>query len=220
MHHILQQLIDGVVLTGDVLTDVRILLMKCGHLHTLEHCMRVSRQAYQLARRFSVNADEAVVAGLLHDISDIVPSSEMVALAEALKLDVLPEERHFPPILHQRLSAEIAREIFRIDNRAVLSAIGCHTTLRKGASSLDKVVFLADKIQWNQPSTPPLRDAILICLDKSLDAAALCYLNCLWERRSDLAVIHPWMQEARNELLAMDKENSSGLTGLKKGLSD
>ncbi len=220
MHHILQQLIDGVVLTGDVLTDVRILLMKCGHLHTLEHCMRVSREAYQLARRFSVNADEAVVAGLLHDISDIVPSSEMVALAEALKLDVLPEERDFPPILHQRLSAEMAREVFRIDNRAVLSAIGCHTTLRKEASSLDKVVFLADKIQWDQPSTSPLRDAILLCLDKSLDAAALCYLNYLWERRNDLAVIHPWMQEARNELLAMDKENSSGLTGLKKGLSD
>jgi hypothetical protein len=62
MHHILQQLIDGVVLTGDVLTDVRILLMKCGHLHTLEHCMRVSREAYQLARRFSVNADGAIFA--------------------------------------------------------------------------------------------------------------------------------------------------------------
>mgnify|MGYP000862973795 CR=1 FL=1 len=220
MHHIVQQLIDGVILTGDVFTDVRTLIMKWGLSYTLEHCMRVSRQAHQLAARFSVNTDEAQIAGLIHDISDIVPGSEMMPLAEAFSLEILPEERYFPPILHQRLSAEMAREIFQIDNRSILSAIGCHTTLKKGASPLDKVVFLADKIEWDQPSTAPLRDAILVALDESLDAAALCYLDYLWKNRRDLAVIHPWMQEARNELLAMDKENSSGLTGLKKGLND
>jgi predicted HD superfamily hydrolase involved in NAD metabolism len=214
VHYLFEQLTEGTRFTGDMPKDVRTLFLKWDLSHTLEHCMRVSREAHQLARRFSINADEALVAGLLHDISDIVPISEMVALAEALKLDVLPEERVFPPILHQRLSAEMAREIFRIDNRAVLSAIGCHTTLKKGASSLDKVVFLADKTQWDQPSTSPLRDAIQICLDKSLDAAALCYLNYLWERRSDLGIIHPWMREAREELLAIDIEKFSGVIQL------
>ena len=214
MHYLLRQLTEGIRFTGDMPKDVRTLFLKSGLSHTYEHCMRVSQAANQLARRFSINADEAMVAGLLHDISDIVPISEMVALAEALKLDVLPEERDFPRILHQRLSAEMAREIFRIDNGSILSAIGCHTTLKKGASQLDKVVFLADKIQWDQPSTSPLRDAILICLDKSLDAAALCYLNYLWERRSDLGIIHPWMREAREELLAIDIEKFSGVIQL------
>ncbi len=214
MHYLFEQLTKGIRFTGDVPTDVRALFLKWGLSHTSEHCMRVSKEASQLARRFSINVGEALAAGLLHDISNIVPRSEMVALAEALKLDVLPEERDFPAILHQRLSAEMARDIFQIDNRSILSAIGCHTTLKKGALSLDKVVFLADKIQWDQPSTAPLRDAIRIALDKSLDTAVLCYLNYLWERRSDLAVIHPWMREAREELLTIEKDKYSGVIQL------
>ena len=51
---------------------------------------------------------------------------------------------HF--LLHQRISTIIANEKFDIKDQDILSAIECHTTLKKDANDYDKAVFLADKI--------------------------------------------------------------------------
>jgi predicted HD superfamily hydrolase involved in NAD metabolism len=162
--------------------------------------VRVAAQARRLAARFGEDEVSAEKAGWLHDVSAIVPIQERVPLAESLGLEVLDEERRLPMIVHQKLSAIIAREAFRITAASVLSAIGCHTTLRAGASRLDKVVFVADKIAWDQPGDPPWLIEITVALDESLDAAALCYINYLWERRATLTVVHPWLVAAREEL--------------------
>lgn len=91
-----EQLLEGIALTGDVLVDVRALFVRWERPRTLQHCLMVSQEACRLAGCFSLDAVEAEIAGLLHDISNVVPRSEMVALAEAVKLDILPEERTFP----------------------------------------------------------------------------------------------------------------------------
>jgi len=103
-------------------------------------------------------------------------------------------------ILHQKLSAVMAREIFGIGDAAVLSAIGCHTTLKASASTLDKVVFVADKIAWDQPGKPPYLDGILGALDQSLHQAALRYLDYLWQRRQTLPAVHPWFVAAHRQV--------------------
>ena len=36
-----------------------------------------------------------------------------------------------------------------------LDSICCHTTLRKHATKMDLVLFVADKIEWDQNGTPP-----------------------------------------------------------------
>ena len=81
------------------------------------------------------------------------------------------QEKQFPMILHQKLSVVIAREIFHVTDPQVLSSIGCHTTLKAGASRLDKVVFLADKIAWDQDGDPAYLHEMRAALDQSLDAA-------------------------------------------------
>lgn len=196
-----EQLLEGIELTGNLLVDVRALFVRWEQPYTFQHCLAVSQKVRRLAGSFSVDTVEAETAGLLHDLGNVVPASKMVALAEALELDILPEERVFPSILHQRLSAEMAHHLFQIDSESILSAIGCHTTLKKGASPLDKVVFLADKMSWDQPGKAPFVDGLLNALGESLDCGALYYLDYLWERRSELSVLHPWLVEARDELL-------------------
>lgn len=94
----------------------------------------------------------------------------------------------------------VAREIFGVSDEAVLSAVGCHTTLKVDASPLDKVVFIADKLAWDQPGVPPYFDEMKAALDVSLDAAALVYLQFLWDRRDSLRVVHPWMAAAYSQL--------------------
>jgi HD superfamily phosphohydrolase YqeK len=103
-------------------------------------------------------------------------------------------------LLHQRLSAVIAKERFGIHDGDVLSAIGCHTTLKARASLLDKVVFIADKVAWDQPGTPPYQLALDKALAYSLDQAVFCYLDHLWQQRETLAAVHPWFVDAYQEL--------------------
>ena len=200
MHRLLQQLVAGLALTGDLSEDVPLLLTHHRCPKTAEHSAQVAAEARRLALRYDLDPAPAEQAGWLHDVSAVFPSPTRAEVARALGLALLPEEEAFPPISHQRLSTVVARELFGVVDDRVLSAIGCHTTLKAGASALDKVVFLADKIAWDQPGEPPYLPALLAALDASLAAASLVYLSHLWERRATLRVVHPWLVEAYQEL--------------------
>lgn len=175
-------------------------LMARGYPKTAAHCLDVAATAAQIARAFGADEHKAHLAGLLHDISAVIPNDQRLATALAWGLDVLPEERAYPMIIHQKLSARMAQYDFDVQDTVVLSAIGCHTTLKPAASVLDKVVFVADKIAWDQPGQPPYLQNLRAALDGSLDGAALCYLDFLWEQRATLRCVHPWFVAARDEL--------------------
>lgn len=187
---------EGIVLTGDIARDVVALLECHGCPRTALHSAAVAAQARRIATLVGVEPESAVQAGWLHDVSAVIPVEARIAVAEALDIPILPEERALPMILHQKLSVILARDLFDVTDAAVLSAIGCHTTLKAGASALDKVLFVADKLAWDQPGEPPYRASLEAALAQSLDAAVCVYLCYLWERRASLAVIHPWLAAA------------------------
>lgn len=213
MHTLLVDLARDVDLTGDVARDV--LRFLCSHdcPKTAAHSVAVAEQAGHVATLFRVDVAQAHVAGWLHDVSAVFPSATRAHVASQLGIDVLPEEATLPMILHQKLSVALAREIFGVTDTAVLGAIGCHTTLRAGASSLDKIVFVADKIAWDQPGKPPYYDGLLGALNRSLDAAACHYLRYLWDRRATLAVVHPWFVAAYEDL-CVDRASGPALGGM------
>ncbi len=200
MYKILERLTRDIKFTGDIVTDTTNLQTAHDHLNVAEHCMRVAGEAQQLARKFGADTEKARLAGLLHDISDIIPLSKAVNAAREFGLNVLPEEIHCPMILHQRLSVVVARELFNITDDEILGAIECHTTLKANATLLEKIVFISDKIQWDQPGENPYLSGIRENLDKSLDAAVFYFINCLWLDRENLMVIHPWLVDAFKEL--------------------
>ncbi|MBM4456520.1 MAG: HD domain-containing protein [Chloroflexi bacterium] len=196
----LVSLLDGVALIGAMREDMIAFLRRHECLHTVGHCLRVAAEAKTLALCFDADPAGAEIAGWLHDISVVIPNDQRVALAEQLGLAILPEERQLPMILHQKLSAIFARDLFGIHDPAILNAIGCHTTLRPAASRLDKVVFLADKIAWDQPGQPPYLAEVNVGLQCSLDQAVFGYVDWLWRRRETLPVVHPWLAAAYAEL--------------------
>jgi predicted HD superfamily hydrolase involved in NAD metabolism len=200
MQPFLAELAAGVQLTGAVAQDAALFLTHHGRPDTAEHCGAVAAEARRVAELAGADAAAAETAGWLHDISVIIPNQRRIAAAEQLGIEVLPEEATFPMIIHQKLSAVIAREMFRIEDAAILSAIGCHTTLKAGATLLDKVVFVADKLAWDQPGHAPFHDEMRAALGRSLDQAALVYLRYLWDQRASLRVLHPWAQAAYFEL--------------------
>ncbi|MDQ2997203.1 MAG: HD domain-containing protein [Chloroflexota bacterium] len=201
MHNLLVQLGADVQLTGAVAHDVPVLLTHHGRPGTAKHCSAVAFESRRIAALVGADVDAAETAGWLHDVSEIIPNEQRAVIAEQLGIDVLPEEALFPMIIHQKLSAVLARDIFRIEDAAILSAVGCHTTLKAGASMLDKVLFVADKLAWDQPGHAPFHDDMRAALGRSLDQAALVYLRYLWEQRAKLKVLHPWARAAYVELL-------------------
>ena len=108
--------------------------------------------------------------------------------------------RCFSLIIHQKLSVVLARDIFHVADEAVLCAIGCHTTLRANAAVLDKVLFVAEKIKWDQPGLPPCKADLLAALEESLDQAVFYYLCMMWAHCRTLRVIHPWLRAAYEQL--------------------
>jgi predicted HD superfamily hydrolase involved in NAD metabolism len=203
MHTRFRDLIHDQRWTGEVYADMRSLLTSYGYTNIAAHCAQVAVEAARLARQFDLDPTPAQVAGWLHDVSAVFPISQRADIARELGLEVLPQEAQAPMILHQKLSAAMAREMFQVADRGVLSAIACHTTLRVDAGPLDKVLFIADKVAWDQPGAPPYRRDVLAALECSLDRAAFVYLDYLWQQRASLLVVHPWMVAAHHQLAAL-----------------
>lgn len=162
--------------------------------------MDVGTEARRIALRFGADPVAAETAGWLHDISAVIPNGDRIALSRELGIEVLPEEEAFPMIIHQKLSVVMAEQLFGVTDAAILDAVGCHTTLRAGSTLLDQVLFVADKVAWDQPGTPPYICELQEQLNRSLIHGAFAYINYLWERKHTLKVVHPWLKEAYEEL--------------------
>jgi predicted HD superfamily hydrolase involved in NAD metabolism len=188
-------------LNPEIARQARAYLETRGFPKTASHCARVASQARSLAVHFDDDPWAAETAGWLHDISAVIPWDQRLQAAEQYGWEILPEERLYPMLLHQKLSASTATQEFGITEQSILSAVGCHTTLKAGASTLDKIVFTADKLEWDQAGVPPYQEQMRAAISVSLEAAALVYINYLWGQRDTLAgPLHPWLLAARQEL--------------------
>ena len=200
-HALLASLLGDLQLTGNISQDVPAFLHQHHHTATALHCQHVAASA-------SVNLVQAEMAGWLHDVSAIFPAKERAHIARTLDLEVLAEEDRCPMIVHQKLSRLMAREIFGVTDALILDAVGCHTTLRPQPTTLDQVLFVADKLAWDQPGRPPYAGALQMALEQSLDQATRFFLSYLWERRDSLLVIHPWLRAVVRDLCEGSEEET------------
>lgn len=127
------------------------------------HTMRVMMKSIELADKYGADGKKAALAGLLHDCAKLTPEKQYELAAE-YGLDVSGMAQ---PIIHGPLGAERARRVFGIEDNDVLSAISCHTTCKSRMTVLDKIVYLADKIE--QGRTYDGVESIRREADKDLD---------------------------------------------------
>lgn len=156
------------------------------------HTMGVVRSSIALAYQYGADPKKARLAALLHDYG------------KSIDQDAL---RHAP------LGEKLAREKLMIRDEEVLSAIRYHTTLKDGASKLEKIVYLADLIEPHR--TIPRVDEIRALAGRDLDAAVLAGLNRTIEYLSEknLPIQHCSIA-ARDELLHSLHSRGMGTDGL------
>lgn len=165
---------------------------------TYYHCMEVGEYAYQLGEKYLTSPEKVSIAGYLHDISAIYPNNQRINVAQKYGIELNEAEMAFPMIIHQKISKSIAKMDFGIEDNEILSAIECHTTLKKNYSDIDLVLFVADKIKWDQEGKPPYLDCLLQALNCSLENAAYFYIDYILKH--DIKVVHPWLWDAYNQL--------------------
>ena len=98
--------------------------------------------------------------------------------------------------VHQKASKFIAVHVFGILEDAVLDAIACHTTLKPEPSDIDKVVFIADKLSWQDDAQRELVGLLRLKSRVSLDSAILHFLSDFHQKRTQLTQYHPLTKAA------------------------
>lgn len=167
-----------------------------------EHSRSVARLAGALARRWGLDEERALLAGLLHDCGRSVPVPRMGAYARKRRLDApLREEaaRMMPLVLHAYISEDLCRRTFGVRDAEVLSAVRKHTLGDLTMSPLDRLVYVADSCSEDRtyPEAPGLRKLAFDDLD---EAYAACVLNKLAWLVQDKRWIHPLAVTVWNSL--------------------
>ena len=110
---------------------------------------------------------------------------EILNLLKGGRLSAGAITEHFPVT-----GATFAKEEFGIEDKEILDAICYHTTGRGNMNLLEKIVYLADKIEpsRNYTDLTPIRTAAEIDLDSAMRMTALAVKNKFVSQGRD---IHP-----------------------------
>ncbi|MDD2213328.1 MAG: nicotinate (nicotinamide) nucleotide adenylyltransferase [Oscillospiraceae bacterium] len=138
------------------------------HVPRIIHSLDTMFYALQLASRFGVNPDQTAVAALLHDFA----KEQTPRLRQEWSLPIPAEMQHSEAAWHGPVAARLLAKLFNIHDQAIELAICYHTVLRAGASPLEKVIYLADKLEPGRTygDLAPLRQLAETNLDQAVAA--------------------------------------------------
>lgn len=165
-----------------------------------EHSVRVAEEAKKLANYYGVDEDDAYLAGLIHDVAKefSIDENRQYIFKFGLSEDLLQGSNI--KICHAVIGSLVAKELYGVNDN-VAQAIRYHSVGNINMNMLDKIVFVADKIEAgkNYPGIEDERvlaykninEALLLCLrntkkkldndGKKLNAESKKLLNCLIE---------------------------------------
>lgn len=174
------------------------------HQKTYIHVCQVAFMACHLSKIYHLDNNKCILASLLHDISAIMSVEKMYEIAKQRNFDIDESEEKYHFLLHQRISCIMAREWFGVVDMDILSAIECHTTLKKDANAYDRVVFLADKLAWDQAGMPPYFNELKSVCERSLEEGCYWFLKYQFDHQR-LLMPHQWLLEAYQQLKDMEE---------------
>jgi predicted HD superfamily hydrolase involved in NAD metabolism len=167
-----------------------------------DHVLRVEAETEWLARRYEVEPERARLAALGHDLVRHKSEPELLELAGEYGLQPDAVEKAAPVLVHGPIAAKILVRDYDYGDDEVISGIDCHTTARPGMSMLEKVLFIADKIEPEKLDRSPAWREVGDLARTDIDVALLRFLDLrIEEAVAERLPIHERMLEARNALV-------------------
>ncbi len=172
-----------------------------------EHVLRVTDEAQRLASIHGVDREAAKIAALAHDLLRGQTAKRLMTICDEQNYAADAVDRMEPILMHGPLAVPILREQHKVLDADVLGAVAAHTTARPGMTRLQKLIFVADKIEPHKMGGRPPVMRVGDLAEEDLDAAMVAYLDYhivyAMEQRWPL---HPNTIAARNELIAAGRQ--------------
>ncbi|MBR3632648.1 MAG: nicotinate (nicotinamide) nucleotide adenylyltransferase [Elusimicrobiaceae bacterium] len=111
------------------------------------HSIKVAELCAVLSDIYEVPTEKAVQAGILHDAGKGFSAQDLIHYCTEHRLKIPYFEdicKCEPALLHSFVSAQLAQELFSIQDRDVLTAIEEHTLGSLNMTQLSKILFVAD----------------------------------------------------------------------------
>jgi predicted HD superfamily hydrolase involved in NAD metabolism len=169
-----------------------------------EHVIRVVDEAQRLAEVHNVERQPATIAALGHDLLRAHSEARLLSIAEEQGYELDPADKLAPILLHGPLAVPLLQERYDVMAADVLGAVAYHTTANEQMTILQKVVFIADKIESDKLGRDSRLQRVADLAETDLNAAMLAYLDLYVQRGLDLGwPLHSHTVAARNELLSL-----------------
>lgn len=132
----------------------------------LLHTLNVGILSCRYAVIHGADANKALIAGMLHDCAKELDLEKQREFAYKRSGDLFTDKK----LLHSPAGAIWAEEKFGVTDPDILNAITYHTTGRFEMTLLDKIVFLADKLEPARTYTDltQMRQTALVDLDEAV----------------------------------------------------
>ena len=172
------------------------------------HMAAVAAEARRLARLHGIDEERAALAAWTHDIARSTRPEDLLRQARELGWNPNEVEEAAPILLHGPVAACLLPSRYGVNDEEILAVARWHSTGRAGMSALEKVVFLADKVEPEKLARESDLEEVRRLAETDLDGAVLRYLDLQL-----LAVVrhgwllHPDIAAARNELLLARQSN-------------
>ncbi len=164
------------------------------------HAYRVSQLAKKIAEFYHLPVQRIIIAALIHDCAKDYAIEDLYHLINKYDIKLSVIEQKIPKIWHAYVGAEMAKDIFQIDDLEILDAIRYHSTASSKLSLIGKVVYIADKIEPNRNFTEIRKLQKTIWEDIDLTMLGLLNQELKYLISKDL-IIHPHTLEARNKII-------------------
>lgn len=160
------------------------------------HTQGVADESVKLAKIHGADEKKAYLAGLLHDCAKDISNKEKLDMCDKYGLELDEILVNQTDLIHPFLGAELARDMFGIEDEDVLNAIRHHTTGRPNMSKLEKIVYLADFFEPNRHYFEGM-DKMKKLAYKDLDEAmAFALKHTIDYNKAKKRMIHPLSQDA------------------------
>ena len=165
-----------------------------------EHCVRTAKKAEELAIRWGYNPKIARIVGLAHDMAKDLKYEQYLQYAKENGISLSKEDELVKVHLHGIIAAKMCEKKYQF-TKEMCDAIAYHTTARDNMTLLDKIIYVADKIEEGREyeGIEELRILAMQNLDEAiLESIQYSIIKCIKQQK----YIHPLSIIARNELLS------------------
>ncbi len=167
------------------------------------HCLNTQKIASFLAQHYVVNPQKVRIAALLHDCAKDLSVDLLKDYIRKYEIVLDEIEKNESQLWHGPVGAVLVKEKFGITDEEIGRAIRIHSTLDKNASTLEKIIYVSDYMDYreskeDEKSYERLKNIAIT----ELDIVTFWIVNFkILDILKYRGVIHPKSIEARNELV-------------------